>query len=151
MIDRQNALVLKFKELYGRGEGVGLARAPGRVNIIGEHTDYNDGFVLPIAIARDTLVAFKPNGSRRLNVYSMALDESGSASLDEQAAPSDPAWMSYVAGVARVLQDERVELVGTDMVVHTTLPIGGGLSSSAALEVSAALALTSAAGVEVDR
>ena len=62
MIDRQNAILLKFKELYGTSEGVGVTRAPGRVNIIGGHTDYNEGFVLPIAIARDTVVAFKPNG-----------------------------------------------------------------------------------------
>jgi galactokinase len=150
MIDRHNAVLLKFKEQFGGDAGVGLARAPGRVNIIGEHTDYNDGLVLPIAIARDTLAAFRPNESRDIRVFSMALDESASLSLDGEL-PDEPPWARYVGGVAHALSDENVELVGTDMVVHTTLPVGGGLSSSAALEVSAGLALTSAAGAEIDR
>ena len=152
MIDRQNAILLKFKELYGTSKGVGVTRAPGRVNIIGGHTDYNEGFVLPIAIARDTVVAFKPNGSQELNVHSMALEESGTFPLDAPEMPAEPQWLRYVAGVARVLQDEAgLDLAGVDMVVHTMLPVGGGLSSSAALEVASALALTSAVHVELDR
>ena len=151
MIDRENAMLLKFKELYGTDDGVGLARAPGRVNIIGEHTDYNEGFVLPIAIARDTLVAFKPNGTRDVNVYSMEQDKPESFSLEQPGDASAPAWMAYVAGVAGELQAAGYDPVGIDMVIHSTVPIGGGLSSSAALEVSTALAYSSAAGFEVER
>ncbi|MFO7899557.1 MAG: galactokinase, partial [Planctomycetota bacterium] len=151
MIDRENAILLEFKERYGTGEGVGLARAPGRVNLIGEHTDYNDGLVLPIAIARDTVAGFRPNDSRTVRVHSMTLDESADFSLDDEAVATEPPWLAYVAGVARSLMDAEVELVGCDLVIHSTVPAGGGLSSSAALEVSTALALCAAAGQEVDR
>jgi galactokinase len=150
MLDRERAMLVKFEELYGTGEGIGLCRAPGRVNIIGEHTDYNDGYVLPMAIGRDIMVAFKPNGTDLLNVCAMNLDESASISLGEEGLPDGPGWMLYVGGVARALQQADVKLAGVDMVVHGTLPIGGGLSSSAALEVSAALAMLSAAGAVVE-
>ncbi len=151
MLDRENAIRLKFRELYGSDQGLGLTRAPGRVNIIGEHTDYNQGYVLPIAIAQDTVVGFKPNGSRRVNVHSMTMEESASFSLDETPSGEGPRWVRYVAGVAAALQDARIELAGIDMVIHSTVPVGGGLSSSAALEVSCALAFPSAAGVDVER
>ena len=151
MIDRRNAMLLKFNELYGDGEPVAISRAPGRVNIIGEHTDYNDGYVLPMAIARDTAVAFCANGSRDVNVHSMAMDESATFSLDEPELPAEPRWLAYVGGVAMILRAEGVELVGGDLVVHTTLPVGGGLASSAALEVSSALAFMSLAGAELGR
>jgi galactokinase len=151
MIDRENAMLLTFAELYGDADGVGLARAPGRVNIIGEHTDYNEGLVMPIAIGRDTLAAFRPNGSREVRVFTLGRDESATFSLDEDAFPRQPNWVPYVAGMARVLRDEGAELVGVDMVLHTTLPVGGGLSSSAALLVSTGLAFLSAADAELPR
>jgi len=151
MIDRISAILMKFKKLYGSGEGVGLARAPGRVNVIGEHTDYNQGFVMPMAIARDTVVAFKPNGGRRVNAYTLTLEESAGFELGEGPLPASPGWLAYVGGVARVLEARGVELPGVDLVIHTTLPVGGGLSSSAALEVGCALAFLSAAGAEIDR
>lgn len=154
MIEGHSAVLLRFAEIYGDSDGVGIARAPGRVNIIGEHTDYNEGYVLSLAISRDTVVAFRPNSERRLNVYTMTdVGEAvnGSLSLDDAYVPLTPRWMSYVAGVARVLQNEGIPLMGMNMVVHTTLPMGAGLSSSAALEISTALALLSSAGVEVDK
>ena len=151
MIDRENAILLRFEERHGACTGAGLARAPGRVNIIGEHTDYNEGYVLPIAIGQNTLVAFRPNSSRTVNAYSMTNEETATFSLDERKLDAIPHWASYVAGAAYALQDADVQPAGMDIVIHTTLPVGGGLSSSAALEVSCALAFTSAAGVEVDR
>ncbi len=151
MIDRENAILLEFKDLFGSSEGVGMAQAPGRVNIIGEHTDYNEGLVLPIAIARNTIAAFRANDSRTVTVRSMTLEETGSFSLDDEAMPGEPSWLVYAAGVARALQDAEVPVVGCDLVVDSTVPLGGGLSSSAAFEVAVGLALTAAAGREIDR
>jgi galactokinase len=150
MLDRERAMLLAFEERYGAGEGVGLTRAPGRVNIIGEHTDYNEGYVLPMAIGRDTMVAFRPNGTSQVNAWAMNLGQSASFSLDGEGLPAEPAWMLYVGGVARALQGAGVALTGLDMVIHSTVPIGGGLSSSAALEVSSALAMLSAARKDME-
>jgi len=151
MLDRERAILTTFASRFGDSEGAGLARAPGRVNIIGEHTDYNGGFVLPMAIARDTLVAFKPNGTRTVHVHSMTFDESSEFSLEDVRAGAGPAWRPYVAGVAGAFQEANVSVPGLDMVVHSTVPIGGGLSSSAALEVSTALAFLAAAGVRLEK
>jgi len=150
VIDRHNAMLLKFKELYGTDKDVGLSRAPGRVNIIGEHTDYNEGFVLPIAIAPDTRVAFRPNGSRSVNAYSAEMDEHASFDLDNPKEAAGKGWIAYVAGAAGELEVAGFGLVGLDLVINSTVPIGGGLSSSAALEVSSALAFTAAVDVELE-
>jgi galactokinase len=138
-----------------------VSRAPGRVNLIGEHTDYNDGFVMPAALEFATLVAAAPRGDRRLVVYSMIMDETREFDLDRPAAhaprdapgssPSAGAgerdWSEYVFGVAVMLEKSGRRLGGADLVVFTDVPLGAGLSSSAALEVSIAHALLTAAGL----
>ena len=131
------------------GREAKVSRAPGRVNLIGEHTDYNDGFVMPAALEFATLVAAAPRPDRRLRVYSMTLDDTREFNLD---APDPPRheWSDYVFGVAAMLERSGRRLEGADLVVSTDVPLGSGLSSSAALEVSVAHALLTAAGLAFD-
>jgi galactokinase len=136
----------RFDELFG-ASGRRLAAAPGRVNLIGEHTDYNDGFVLPMAIGRAAVVAFRPREDRTLQAHSVAFGETRQLPLDSLAAPGGSDWISYVAGVAWAFQSEGLPTCGLDLVVDGDVPIGAGLSSSAALELASARALAAAAGV----
>lgn len=119
-----------------------LARAPGRINLIGEHTDYNDGFVLPAAIDRDLLVAVTPRADRRLRLTSLNLAPAADLVLD-RLEPAG-AWSDFPAGVAWVLQRAGHQLAGADLTFESTIPLGAGLSSSAALAVATALALLAA-------
>jgi galactokinase len=127
------ALRATFRERYGREPRV--FRAPGRVNLIGEHTDYNGGFVFPAAIDRATYVAVAPREDGRLRAASMALPETLDVLVGETAVSGT--WTDFVLGVAVLLG--RTE--GADLLYATDVPIGGGLSSSAALSVSTAFAL----------
>ncbi len=138
-----------FSEMYGREPR--LFRAPGRVNLIGEHTDYNGGFVLPLAIDRETIVAAAPRADRRVVAYSLNLGERAEFHLDEPGERRRGIWLDYVEGVARALESRGVRLGGAELLILSDVPAGAGLSSSAALEVSAGLALASVSGVEVDR
>jgi galactokinase len=123
-----------------------IARAPGRVNLIGEHTDYNDGFVLPCALSFDVLIAFRPRPDERVVVHSLNFDSDTSFPLDN-IDNSGPPWSHYLKGVAKVLMDEGHTLRGLDMVTEGNVPVGSGLSSSAAIEVAVAHAYLHAAGV----
>ena len=134
-----------FGAEFGREPG-GVVRAPGRVNLIGEHTDYNDGLVLPIAIERQTLAAWAPREDRTLRLVSLQAQPSVSVRLDSPVEPGDCAWANYPKGVARGLLDRGIGLVGVDLLFDSDVPLGGGLSSSASLEVAAATALLAAAG-----
>jgi galactokinase len=126
-----------FEERFGRAPR--LFGAPGRVNLIGEFTDYNDGFVLPMAIDRGTIVAAAARSDRLVVVHSMAL---GECEIDLDALPQRRrGWIDYVEGVARSIESTGVRLVGADLVIGSDVPAGAGLSSSAALEVSIGLAL----------
>ncbi|MDP6635266.1 MAG: galactokinase [Phycisphaerae bacterium] len=150
MTDRTAAIRKRFGELYRR-EASGVVSAPGRVNLIGEHTDYNDGFVLPIAIDRCTLAAFAPADGRRVNLASVQQEDApASFDLDVDIEKGSPKWANYPKGVAAGLVAAGVELVPMDILFDSDVPIGGGLSSSASLEVSAALAMLGAAGREID-
>ena len=134
-----------FRSRYGSKPE--LFRAPGRVNLIGEHTDYSLGFVLPIAIDFASWVAVAPNDTGKLRVYSQNMNEAREWPVDaiRDVAPAH-GWTDYVIGVARQIPDIRP----LDVLIHSTVPVGAGLSSSAALEVSTALALgTDAGGVEL--
>lgn len=126
-------------------------RAPGRVNLIGEHTDYNDGFVLPVAINRETVVVAAANDSRRVRVHSLNVDESAEFDLDNPGPKLRGIWLDYVEGVAQALESRGVRLAGVDMALSSDIPAGGGLSSSAALEISTGLAMLAISGVDVDR
>jgi galactokinase len=121
-----------------------LAVGPGRVNLIGEHTDYNDGFVLPVAIKRDIRIALRPRSDRRVKVYSLEYDDWYEFSLDDLAYNQEALWTNYVMGVAWVLQESGIKLAGFDGVISGNVPRASGLSSSAALEVATATALLAA-------
>jgi len=149
-MDRVDALQRAFSERFWRPVEH-VVRAPGRVNLIGEHTDYNDGFVLPVAIERDMMVALAPRADREVNLYSLDFGEAATFSLDEMRKDEEHAWSNYARGVAQELQQAGVSLVGLDAVTQGNVPIGAGLSSSAAFEVAMALAFILAAGAPLDR
>jgi galactokinase len=131
----------EFARHYGHSPAW-IARAPGRVNLIGEHTDYNDGFVLPMAIERDVLLAAAPNGSRRICLRSTAIEEPETVELSQPVRPARHGhWSNYPRGVIAGFIERSVALIGLDLLIHSSVPIGGGLSSSAALEVATAAML----------
>ncbi|HCX31409.1 MAG TPA: galactokinase [Blastocatellia bacterium] len=136
-----------FRELYGNPAR--LFSAPGRVNLIGEHTDYNDGFVLPIAIDRRTFVAAARRNDSQVRVHSFDLDQEATFDLRRRSIESKD-WLRYIEGVARLLQEMGFELAGADIAISSAVPMGAGLSSSAALELSIGLAFLRLAEREVD-
>ncbi len=123
-----------------------IVRAPGRVNLIGEHTDYNDGFVLPMAIDRAVWIALRPRNDRRVAVRSIDYNESAEFSLDD-LVQQKAGWIEYIKGTAWALQDAGWGLVGWEGVIAGDVPLGAGLSSSAALEMAAARAIAAAANL----
>jgi galactokinase len=137
-----------FRERYGAAPII--CRAPGRVNLIGEHTDYNDGFVMPAAIEFYTYVAASPRDDRRVVVASENFAESVEFDLNSLRRGSTGHWSDYVRGVAAVL-DAEAGVCGANLLVHGEVPLGAGLSSSAAIEVATAFALLSVARRELDR
>jgi len=128
----------QFLELYGSEPRV--FSAPGRVNLIGEHTDYNDGFVLPMAIDRRTFVAAAPRDDQTIRATSMNADGRIEFVIGAEYTSSHD-WGKYVYGLAECLRREEFELRGADLLITSDVPIGAGLSSSAALEISTGFAL----------
>ena len=126
------------------------AAAPGRVNLIGEHTDYNEGFVLPMAIDRYTALAGDRNTNREVTLHSVTTGETASFSLRTPIKPGPPSWSNYVRGVLAGFQRRGVKLGGFDAVIDSTVPFGGGVSSSAALEVATATLLEALTGVKLE-
>ena len=126
-------------------------RAPGRVNLIGEHTDYNDGLVMPAAIDFYTWVAISPREDRKLFVHSLNFSETVEIDLANENPKPRKHWSDYVQGVVLMLQRANHPLRGADIVIRGDVPIGSGLSSSAAIEVSTGFALLDIAGLKIDR
>jgi galactokinase len=147
LIERE-ALRKAFMERYGCAPR--LFRAPGRVNLIGEHTDYNEGFVLPMAIDRETVVAVAARDDRRVRAFSLNLNDAVEFDLDRPGAKQRGLWLDYLEGVAWALELGGVRLKGADLMISSDVPLGAGLSSSAALEISVGLALASVSGQKVD-
>lgn len=121
-----------------------LGTSPGRVNLVGEHTDYNDGFVLPIALGHVARVEATPRDDVRVLISSAQLGESVEL---EELSPGPRAWWGYVAGVLWALRQRGHALGGVDLALDSAVPLGGGLSSSAAIECATALALDALAGL----
>jgi galactokinase len=142
-------LIEAFRERYGKTPR--LFRAPGRVNIIGEHTDYNDGFVLPMAIDRETVVAITARSDRILKVWSLNLADYRETRLDNLGTGRRGTWMDYIEGVAAALSVRGRVLSGAEIALISDIPIGSGLSSSAALEMSIATALAAISGVPIEK
>jgi len=126
-------------------------RAPGRVNLIGEHTDYNDGFVMPVALDFATTIEATLRSDRQLVIRSLDFDEEVAYSLDEVGAQKAGHWSDYVRGVAVVAMAQGLALRGATLHVRGNVPMGAGLSSSASLEVATALALLTLAEIDVPR
>ena len=127
-----------FKDHFGHAPDY-LVRAPGRVNLIGEHTDYNDGFVLPIALNRATWIALSPHDSQEVHLKSLDFNESVTVPL-HQKLNQDRGWQEYLKGVVNIMSREKMMLKGWHGVVAGDVPIGAGLSSSASLELALAKA-----------
>ncbi|MEU6669782.1 galactokinase [Streptomyces sp. NPDC046727] len=141
----------RFTELYGAAPE-GVWAAPGRVNLIGEHTDYNDGFVMPFALPHQAIAAVSRRDDGILRLHSADV-EGGVVELrlDALAPQSDENWTAYPAGVVWALREAGHEITGADVHLSSTVPTGAGLSSSAALEVVIALALNDLFGLGLQR
>ena len=131
-------LIARFEKLFGQRPAI--FRAPGRVNLIGEHTDYNDGFVMPAAVGFSTFVAIAARPDRKLQVHSEQFPGNLEFDLDNLPGRATGQWCDYMLGVATLLQQDGYPLRGANILVDGEVPIGAGLSSSAAIEVASALA-----------
>lgn len=137
-----------FVEKFGSEPAV--FRSPGRINVLGEHTDYNDGFVLPAAINLYIEVAIKLRDDNQVNFYSAEFNESFSTTL-EQIKRTEKQWANYALGVVAQYQKKGIDIKGFDMVVDGDVPIGAGLSSSAAFEAAVAFAINELNKTKLDR
>ncbi len=138
-----------FNNIFGSKPEV-IVRAPGRVNLIGEHTDYNDGFVLPAAIDRAIEFAGGPRADRRVRAYSLDFNDQIEFSLDDIQKDHQHTWSNYLRGVSKFLEEDGHQLTGADLVFGGNVPREAGLSSSAAVEVGAAVFWKKLLGLDLD-
>lgn len=147
--NRRVLLTEAFEKQFG-GRPELWVRAPGRVDLMGSHTDYNQGYVLTLSIDRDTWIAARPRVDGQVVVYSMNLGGGGAFDLEAIEHDRVSAWTNYVRGVAAILQGEGYRLGGMDALVHSSIPLSSGLSSSAALEVASALTFQLLSHLQID-
>ena len=138
--ERLSSITQQFTNQTGSAPTL-WARAPGRVDLMGSHTDYNQGYVMTMAIDRDTWLAARPRNDRRISIRSANLAGESTFELDAIEHDEQTPWANYVRGVVKVFQDEGYSVEGFDGLIHSTIPFSSGLSSSAALEVSTATLL----------
>lgn len=139
-----------FEETFGAVDGAVVVRAPGRVNLIGDHTDYNDGFVLPITIDRDVYVAARSRGDGLVRLHSLNYQEDLEYALEAMPEFASITWKNYVAGAVEELRRGGFLKCGFDMLIYGDVPLGAGLSSSAALEVAVVFGLEAVDGFDID-
>lgn len=143
--ERAARLRAEHRARWGADPSV-VGRAPGRVNLMGEHTDYNRGLVLPVALPHSTLVSASPRDDGRVRLASLQAEGTFEARLDEVGPGAVDGWATYAAGVLWALREQGTALPGVDLLVDSTVPLGAGLSSSAALECAVAVAVTALQG-----
>jgi len=148
-MNRNDMLVKHFVQIF-KGQPDLIVRAPGRVNLIGEHTDYNDGFVLPMAIDYDIRIAARARSDRIVHLYSADFDQRDTFSLDDIRHAKDKSWANYVRGVADVLQREGYTLRGMEATIAGNVPRAAGLSSSAAIEMASITAFRLLNSLDLD-
>src|SRR5580692_2821163 len=146
---RRPTILERFRARFGGDPHV--YRAPGRVNLIGEHTDYNDGFAMPAAIEFYCWVAVSTREDRKLSIYSEEFSAAADADLDSASHQPSKTWSDYPVGVAHQLEQAGFRLRGANLLIESEVPMGAGLSSSAAIEVATALALADQSGWSPDR
>ena len=144
----QEQISIKFKELF-QTEGSFFA-SPGRINLIGEHTDYNGGFVFPGAVDKGMIAEIRPNGTDKVRAYALDLSDYAEFGLREEDAPT-ASWARYIFGVCREISKRGGEVKGFDTVFAGDVPLGAGMSSSAALESTFAFALNDLYGLGIDK
>ncbi len=142
---RRESIAREFERRFG-GEPALWVRAPGRVDLMGSHTDYNLGYVMTMTLDRDTWLAVRPRHDRRVRVQSLDVPGSAVFSLDAVDHDNEAPWSNYVRGMAWALQDAGYRLTGFDGLIHSTIPFGSGLSSSAAIEMAAGVAFREVSG-----
>ena len=146
---RRGMMEAAFAARYGAAPSI-WTRAPGRVDLMGSHTDYNHGFILTMTIDRDTWIAARPRTDRTVRVRSLDMGGESIFSLDAITFDGELRWANYVRGMASVMQEAGYTLTGVDALIHTTVPVSAGLSSSAALEMAAGRMFEAAAGLAID-
>ena len=146
--DRVRSLADKFIEVYSTPP-LTIVRAPGRVNLIGEHTDYNDGYVLPIAIDRDILIAASPASDPAVCLYSVNFNRVSVFPLENITRDTINDWSNYARGVVYILQKRRRRIRGANLAIQGDIPMASGLSSSAALEVACAMTFQALSGFDM--
>ena len=147
--DRMERLALAFATIHGTVPTTWV-RAPGRVDLMGSHTDYNQGYVLTMPIDRDTWIVARRRPDHLVCVQSMNVGQSTAFALDRIAYDEVLEWTNYVRGIAAVLQAELYALSGFDGLIHSTVPLSSGLSSSAALEAATAMLFQAFGGWEIE-
>lgn len=147
--ERRSLMRAAFERRFG-GVPETWARAPGRVDLMGSHTDYNQGCVLTLSIDRETWIAARPRGDGRVSVYSLNVEGGSEFDLERIEHDREAPWADYVRGVAAVLQEEGYALTGFDGVIQSTVPMSSGLSSSAALEIATAMVFKALGRLEID-
>jgi galactokinase len=149
MNPRMETILTAFAQAFGGEPGIWV-RAPGRVDLMGSHTDYNLGYVLTLPISRDTIIAARPRQDGTIRLRSLAMNAEDSFHIDsiDRKRPGD--WANYIRGVAAVLREQGFPLTGLDGMIDTTIPLRSGLSSSAALECAAAVLFRALGGWSLD-
>ncbi len=151
MTTRRQEIETKYGELFG-GEPEIVVRAPGRVNLIGEHTDYNDGFVFPAAIERDILIAASRRPDRQVRAFALNFNQSSNFDLKdiEAAQPGRERWSNYLRAMAFIFEKEGLPVTGLNCLALGDVPLGAGLSSSAAMLVAAGLMFAASGNTSLD-
>ena len=147
--DRKTTITAAFQEAFD-AEPLYWSRAPGRVDLMGSHTDYNMGYVMTMTIDRDTWIAARPRTDRKVRIRSLNVGGESVFSLDQIGHDTHVSWSNYVRGMATVVQAAGHELQGFDALIHSNVPFGSGLSSSAAIEMATAVTLQQISGFELD-